>query len=180
MFGESEVTITGLRLRPGRIQVRFAAESGPRSEAVVDAEFVSPTSIRCKTPNFEAFGAGPVDVRASVDGEGWTVNKLRFSYFANTAARHCLAFGPGLLPEGGAFGVPLPFIIQARDTGNGRRAGGGDEFTVHVTAGEGGKPAEGATAGVMDMGTGLYQAHYTVPLPGSYQVRLVWGQAGFE
>ena len=40
-----------------------------------------------------------MDVRVNISGEGWTVNKLQFSYFANTAARFCMAYGPGLLPS---------------------------------------------------------------------------------
>ena len=38
------------------------------------------------------------DVRVNINGEGWTVNKIQFTYFANTAAKNCLAYGPGLLP----------------------------------------------------------------------------------
>lgn len=52
---------------------------------------------RVKTPNYELWGALAVDVRVNISGEGWTVNKLQFSYFANTAARYCMAYGPGLL-----------------------------------------------------------------------------------
>lgn len=175
MFGETEVTITGLRFRPGaRAQVRFTAPDRPRAEATVDAEVVDATTLRCKTPHFEAFGAGAVDVRVSLNGEGWTVTKLRWTYFANTAARHCLAFGPGLLPEPGGAGLALPFIIQARDTLNERRTGGGDAFRVRVTTGA--AAVEGAMAGVTDMGTGLYEAFYTVPLPGTYEV----GRLGVE
>jgi dynein heavy chain len=167
VFGEADITISGLRFRPGRIQVRFASDHC-KSEAVAEGEFVDATTIRCKTPNFEAFGAGSVDVRVSINGEGWTVNRLGYTYFANTAARNCLAFGPGLLPAAGAFGLALPFVIQARDTLNDRRTGGGDVFAVRVTVG--GKDVEGATAGVRDLGNGHYQAHYSVPLPGAYQV----------
>ena len=39
---------------------------------------------RVKTPNYELWGALAVDVRLNISGEGWTVNKLQFSYFANT------------------------------------------------------------------------------------------------
>ena len=173
VFGATDVTVSGLRFRPGaRAQVRFVCADRPRAEATVDAEVVDAGTLRCKTPNFEAFGAGGVDVHVSLDGEGWTVNKLRFTYFANTAARHCLAFGPGLLPEAGGAGLPLPFIIQARDTFNERRTGGGDTFSVRVTASADGGAVEGATAGVRDMGNGLYNAHYSVPVPGTFQVRV--------
>jgi dynein heavy chain, axonemal len=169
VFGESEVLVSGLRFRPGRAQVCFAGDHG-RGEATVDAEFVDAATLRCKTPNFETFGAGGASVRVSINGEGWTVDRLGYTYFANTAARHCLAFGPGLLPAAGAYGLPLPFVIQARDTLNERRSGGGDVFAVRVTAVDSTKPVEGATAGVRDLGSGLYDAHYTVPAPGTYQV----------
>jgi dynein heavy chain len=174
VFGETEVTISGLRFRPGRVQVRFAGDHA-RSETVVDAVYVDACTIRCKTPNFESFGAGAVNVRVSISGEGWTVNRLGFTYYANTAARNCLAFGPGLLPNPGPYGLSLQFLIQARDTLNDRRSGGGDEFSVRVTAAGGtagadGRAVDGAMAGVVDMGTGLYQAHYRVPAAGTYQV----------
>lgn len=173
VFGETEVTISGLRFRPGSIKVRFAGDHS-KSDVTVDAEYVDATTIRCKTPNFEAFGACGADVRVSINGDGWTVNRLGYSYFANTAARNCLAFGPGLLPTAGAFGLSLPFVIQARDTLNERRNGGGDEFTVRVTGAAGTKSVEGAMVDVRSTDNGLYQAQYSVPLPGTYQV----GQQG--
>jgi hypothetical protein len=37
---------------------------------------------------YETFGPQPVDVRVSINGEGWTVNKMRFTYFANTFSRN--------------------------------------------------------------------------------------------
>lgn len=183
VFGGTEVLVSGLRFRPGRIQVRFAPADGvvgggAAAAAVVDAEFVDAATVRCRTPNFEAAGAGAVEVRASIDGDGWTVDKLRFSYFANTAARNCLAFGPGLLPDAGVFGVPLPFMIQARDTANARRTSGGDAFVVRVVAAATGKPAEGATAAVADLGSGLYEARYSVPLPGAYEVHVLHTELG--
>jgi dynein heavy chain len=79
----------------------------------VDGEFVDSETIKVKTPNYEQFGALAVDVRVNISGEGWTVNKCSFSYFANTAARNCIAYGPGLL-ERAVFGVKLPFNIQVR------------------------------------------------------------------
>ena len=52
-----------------------------------------------KTPNYELYGAMTVDIRVNISGEGWTVNKIQFTYFANTSAKNCLAYGPGLLPQ---------------------------------------------------------------------------------
>lgn len=54
---------------------------------------------RVKTPNYELYGAMTVDIRVNISGEGWTVNKIQFNYFANTSAKNCIAYGPGLLPQ---------------------------------------------------------------------------------
>lgn len=89
-------------------QVRFG--SG-KNEFVTDGEYVDDETIKCRTPNYELYGAMGVEVRVSISGDGWTVNKIMFNYFANTSARNCLAFGPGLLPTG-VFGVEMPFMIQ--------------------------------------------------------------------
>lgn len=111
VFGSTEVTITGLRFRDGKIQVKFFANE--KNEVIVDGEFVDSETVKCRTPNYENFGAMPVNVQVSIGGEGWTVNKIRFEYFANTFSKNCLAYGPGLLATG-QFGVEMPFIIQVR------------------------------------------------------------------
>ena len=54
-----------------------------------------------KTPNYELYGAQTVNLQVNINGEGWTVNEVTFSYFANTSARNCMAYGPGVLPEVG-------------------------------------------------------------------------------
>lgn len=82
---------------------------------VVDAELVDSETIKVRTPNYEMFGALAVDVKVSINGEGWTVNKVKFAYFANTAARNCIAYGPGLLDKGVAC-IEMPFLVQAIDT----------------------------------------------------------------
>ena len=89
------------------------AECSEKNEVVVDGEFVNSETIRASTPNYEIYGALGVDVRVSINGEGWTVNKIKFNYFANTAARNCIAYGPGLL-ENCVYGVEIPFMIQVR------------------------------------------------------------------
>jgi dynein heavy chain len=82
VFGETEMTIKGLLFQPGKVQVRFG--SSERNQVVVDGEYVDSETIRCKTANYQQFGAMPVDVRVDINGQGWTVNKMTFSYFANT------------------------------------------------------------------------------------------------
>ncbi len=82
-----------------------------KNEVVVDGQIIDSETISVSTPNYESYGALAVDVRVSINGEGWTVNKLRFNYFANTAARNCIAYGPGLLAQG-VCGVDMPFLIQ--------------------------------------------------------------------
>ena len=58
-------------------------------------------------------------VKVAIGVDGFTVHKVKFSFFVNTKATKCIAFGPGLLPEG-YWGIPSVFMIQAKD-GTGRR-----------------------------------------------------------
>ena len=57
--------------------------------------------------------------------------QVKFSYFVNTKALKCLAFGPGLLEEG-TWGLPMLFMIQAKDGTGRNRTSGGDPFKVTV------------------------------------------------
>lgn len=81
----------------------------------MDATYIDHDTIKVLTPNYESYGALTVDVKVSISGEGWTVNKIRYHYFANTTARNCIAYGPGLLPTGGVFGVEMPFLVQVSE-----------------------------------------------------------------
>ena len=109
-------------LLPAPPRFRLRSE---KNEIIVDGEYVDSTTIKVRTPNYETYGALGVDVKVSISGEGWTVNKIKYNYFANTAARNCIAYGPGLL-EKIVFGVEVPFLIQAKDTQV--RAWGGGVF----------------------------------------------------
>jgi len=76
VFGDTELKISGLQFRQSpKIEVRFG--SG-KHEVTVPGTFVDQNTITCTTPNYEKFGAMEVDVRVSISGEGWTVNKVRF------------------------------------------------------------------------------------------------------
>lgn len=166
------MTIKGLRFKPGKVQVRFG--NTEKNQLVVDAEFVDSETITCKTANNEQFGAMAVDVKVSINGEGWTVNKLTYNYFANTAARNCMAFGPGVLANV-VFGVEVPFLIQARDTLNERRTSGGDNFTVRIVS------ADGSVQGnvsIRDLQDGSYEVAYSIPRPGSYLVHVSHADLG--
>lgn len=46
--------MSGLRFRDGKIQVKVC--SG-KSEVLVDADFIDSSTVKVKTPNYEAFGA---------------------------------------------------------------------------------------------------------------------------
>lgn len=108
VFGSTVVHIRGLRFRDGNIQVKFTAG---KNEAIAEGTFVDNTCIEVESPNFEAYGPQQVDVHVQISGEGWTVQKQRFSYYANTTGRNCLAYGPGVLHTA-VYGVETTFRIQ--------------------------------------------------------------------
>lgn len=84
-----------------------------RNEVIVEGKIVDSETVTCQTPNYEMFGAMGIEVRVCINGGGWTVNKIQYTYFANTAARHSIAFGPGLLSEA-VYGIEVPFMIQVK------------------------------------------------------------------
>lgn len=172
VFGSTEIFIKGLRFRDGKIQVKFGTNE--KNEVLVDGTFVDNETIKVLTPNYEQFGALPVDVKVSISSEGWTVNKMRFSYFANTAARNCVAYGPGLLKQSVA-GVEVPFLIQARDTLNDKRTSGGDTFKVTLTSVDG--KSEGI-ARVKDLENGQHAVYYFAPTAGQYHIHASYCELG--
>ncbi|DBA86689.1 TPA: Dynein alpha chain, flagellar outer arm [Trebouxia sp. C0004] len=174
VFGNSEIIIKGLRFTDGKCQVKFGTG---KSEIIQDAEYVDPSTLKVKTPNYEVYGAMTVDIRVNISGEGWTVNKIQFNYFANTSAKNCLAYGPGLLPQGQVFGVEMPFIIQAKDTCNNKRSSGSDLFTVRVVAAEG--EMQGGSR-IVDLHNGLYEVFYTAPATGAFLVHVEYADAGLN
>lgn len=76
------MTVKGMLFQPGRAQVRFG--NGEKNYVIVEGEVEDSETIRCQTGNYQQFGAMPVDVRVDINGAGWTVNKMGFTYFANT------------------------------------------------------------------------------------------------
>ena len=167
VFGESEITIFGLQFKPGKIEIRFSAG---KNEATAEGKFVNENEITCLTPNFEAFGAMDVEVRVSINNEGWTVNKMRFRYFANTSAANCIAFGPGVNSNTKAiYGIEIPFRILAKDTCNANRTSGGDEFVVEVTKEDDPKAPKGSVRQV-DFDNGTHEIFYSVPSTGRYRI----------
>eukprot|EP00899_Mesostigma_viride_P003607 jgi/Mesvir1/13247/Mv18980-RA.1 len=168
VVGETELTLSGISFRDGnKIEVKFGQG---KTEAIVKGVFVSDKVLKCNTPNFEQFGAFEVPIRVSIDGEGWTVNDVRFRYFANTAARFCMAYGPGLL-ENCVVGVEMPFVIVARDTCNQRRTSGDDKFVITILNEE---EVEVGKSRIKDRNDGSYLVHYSVPSPGTYHVRVAY------
>ena len=181
MFGETEITVKGIKFRQSsKIEVRFG---DGKTAATVPGEFVDRTTVKCKTPNFETFGAIEVDVKVAISGEGWTVNTVKFQYFANTSAKNSIAFGPGLEPGHGIFGVEMPFLVLARDTTNMKRSSGGDKFVVNVKMDpnvdtRGAYDLGSSTSRIIDLNNGLYEVFYSVPVTGTYLVEVLYEELG--
>ena len=168
VFGDTLIKIKGLGFRnSGKIEVRFG--SG-KNEVTVNADFVDSETLTCKTPNYEEFGAMNVDIRVSISKEGWTVNRVRFDFFANTAAKNCFCIGPGILSDG-ICGATMPFLIQSKDTCNAKRISGGDDFIVNVESVD--DPALKGAFSIKDLEMGHYQVNYSVPKPGRYKIEVM-------
>ena len=168
VFGETEVTIHGMQFKQSeKIEVGFRTG---KTEVIAPGTFVNATKIKCLTPNFEEFGALEVEVRLNINNEGWTVNKMGFRYFANTAAKNCLAFGPGINPLTKAkYGVEISFLVLAKDTCNAKRTSGGDDFVVEVTQEDDPRAPKG-TVRIVDPDNGLHEVYYSVPSAGRYKI----------
>ena len=176
VFGEAEIVIHGLQFKESdKIEVSF--RSG-KNEEIAPGHFVDEHTLTCQTPNFEDFGALEVDLRVNINDEGWTVNKLKFRYFANTSAENCIAYGPGVNADvEGVFGVEIPFFICAKDTCNAKRTSGDDEFIIEVTNDENPKAPKGSVR-LVDYDNGTHEVYYTVPTPGRYRIDVGYDDLG--
>ncbi len=110
------------------VKVKFTS---PQHEKIVDGKLISPTEIRVYSPSWESVGANEVDVRVSLGGETFTVNRIRWGFYVNTMPQKCLAYGPGILSKF-FWGLPAKFRIQARDSTSKNRTSGLDLFEVTV------------------------------------------------
>eukprot|EP00903_Cladosiphon_okamuranus_P015249 g14093.t1 len=180
----------GFSSTSGVVNVRFAC---PKGFVETEGRVVSDTEVSFLTPNFEKFGPMQVECRLSIGSKGLTNTKVNFQYFSVGDATKTVAFGPGLL-HGTAPGVPVVFMIQARDKMGTDRVCGMDEFRVEVIniaeeterLKEAGKAAakskekEGEEeetevvpsipCNIQDNMDGTYLVTYTPPCAGDYQV----------
>ena len=159
--GNTLVRITGLQFPQDRVRVKFTNAFG---EDVVIGEWISETEVTCLTPSFERFGVGEVMVGVALGDGGYTVNRIKFQYFMNTRPSKCIAFGPGVFTET-LWGVPNPFVIQAKDATGKNRTSGLDAFVVKISLNGRIIPVE-----ITDRNDGTYLALYTAPTAGTYEI----------
>lgn len=132
----------------------------------------SDTEIQCQSPVWERNGEGEVDVRVALDDQNFTVNRVRWTYYANTSPHKCLAYGPGLSPKC-AWGLPALFKLQAKDSTGKNRTSGGDPFEIQVLCEEvqslddqdSGVRAERVPVDVQDHEDGTYTCSYIPSMP---------------
>lgn len=174
--GNTPISIHGIGFIDGKQwDVRF---TDGRREATVPGKFISPTELQCNTPSFEKFGPLEVMVRVAIKGDPFTVNKAMFTFFVNTKAAKCMAFGPGLLPTAGKAGRKVAFIMQAKDSTGKMRTSGDDAIKVHV----GTTPAllEAVPVHIHDFKDGNYKITYQPPTTGKYEIAVTLDENAFD
>jgi dynein heavy chain len=160
--GHTPLVIRGLNfVETSQVQVKF---TDGKHEETINGKFVSQNEITCTSPVWEKFGAGEVDVRVNLRDQGYTVNKVRWSFYVNTRPQKCLAYGPGLF-ENGVWGFPSQFIVQAKDSTGRARTSGGDLFQVAVT-----HAGDSLEVSVADNKDGTYLVTWVPRTPGEYSV----------
>eukprot|EP00282_Hemiselmis_andersenii_P033114 CAMPEP_0169473832 /NCGR_PEP_ID=MMETSP1042-20121227/25923_1 /TAXON_ID=464988 /ORGANISM="Hemiselmis andersenii, Strain CCMP1180" /LENGTH=751 /DNA_ID=CAMNT_0009587801 /DNA_START=155 /DNA_END=2407 /DNA_ORIENTATION=- len=170
MTGKTEIIIKGLEFTKGKIIVKFT--DGRNEETSEKADYVSPTEIRCLSPDWSKYNPGEVDVRVSIGGEGLTVNKIKWNYYVNTKPQKCVAYGPGLFEKGGVWGFPSVFKIQAKDTSGRNRSSGGEAhyWVCKVTSSEG----EDLDVKILDNADGTYDVLYIPKCSGSVDISVAY------
>jgi len=71
-------------------------------------------------------------VTISINKGDYTITKSTFTYYLNTRADQCIAYGPGLLNEN-CPDVDTVIMIQARNNKGFNRESGDDEFIIKIT-----------------------------------------------
>ena len=171
MTGRTTVIIHGLDFtKAGKITVKFT--DGRNEETSEKAEFISPTQIRCLSPDWSKYSPGEVDCRVSIGGEGFTVNRIKWTYYVNTKPQKCVAYGPGIFDKGGLWGFPAIFKVQAKDvSGRNRTSGGDTEFWRIKAVDENG---EDLPAKVFDNNDGTYDISYIPKCQGYVDVSVAY------
>jgi len=119
LSGGVELTITGIGFA-APCQVMFSAQGKASGQVVVDAERVDSRTLRCVSPNFERFGSAKVRVRVGCGASMFSTSMVYFSYYPDTSASACIAFGPALENASISRCFPTCFLILAKD-GTGKR-----------------------------------------------------------
>lgn len=168
LSGGRPVTVLGINfVQASKIDVKF---TNGDSEEIVSGTFVSKTEILCESPSFDKYGAGEIDVKVLIGAEIFTVNRVKYTYYNDTKATSCIAYGPGLTAVR-SYGTPASFVLQAKDTKGKNRTSGDDDFDVKMITGSG-KEEETYVGTVKDILDGTYICTYIPPAPGDYLVHV--------
>eukprot|EP00961_Rhodomonas_salina_P015466 207669-Rhodomonas_salina.5 len=170
LTGSTPVRIVGEDFRPSSsIKVMFTDR---KNTELVDGKFASSTEITCKSPDWTKYTAGEINVRVNLQGDGFTVNLVKWTFFINTKPAKCVAYGPGLFDsENAGWGFPAIFKVQAKDqAGRNRNSGGESEYWKPKILFK--ETGEDVPARVEDCEDGTYDIIYVPPHPGEYVIDL--------
>ena len=170
MTGNSKLVIHGLDYVKGKITVKFT--DGRNEETAPKADYFSPTEIHCISPDWSKFAPGEVDVRVSIGGEAFTVNRIKWTYYTNTKPQKCVAYGPGLFDKGSLWGFPAVFKVQAKDTGGRNRTSGGETEYWVVSATDSDKNQ--LPIKILDNHDGTYDVSYIPRSSGMVEVSVAY------
>ncbi|PHJ17432.1 dynein heavy chain family protein, partial [Cystoisospora suis] len=175
--GNTKVLLNGAGFTDsGVITVRFQT---PDQHVDVPADFISPTQISACTANVKAtLGSKTCEVRVKIGAKDFTTTWTPFTYYNNTEAKQCLAYGPGLLPDG-SIATPTMFIIQARNGLGENRTSGNDTFHVQVHH----HPKDGQQVveiepEIFDQDNGKYLVKYHAKVPGETTISIQFSEEG--
>jgi hypothetical protein len=174
LTGHTEIQIIGEDFSNGSIKVTFT--DGKNTENV-SGKYVSPTLLTCKSPDWIKYSAGEVNLRVNINGEGLTVNIVKWTYFVNTNPKKCIAFGTGLFDSDNCgWGFPAIFKVQSKDnSGRNRNSGGEGPYwkpRVEYLGPSAEFIGENIPCRVEDCHDGTYDIIYVPTHPGQYHVEL--------